>query len=375
MLCSLNAWAYPNFIGLGYTSCLTCHYNPMGNGPLTDYGRALGATTVSDRIFWDKETSEDEIGQKSGFLYRQPSLDWIRPSLNYRGLELIKSYGQKSQENEYITMQASANVVLRFGPQDNKDKFIIVLEGGYAPTPRSNKSSTEENYRSREHYIGYRFNQSWGLYAGLMDKAYGIRVPDHIAFSRISTQTTMNDQTHGLMIHFTKPEYEWAAHFFAGNLSQEAALRVKGASLTGEYTLNHKVRLGGSLMTGKSTYLDQSHVSTHARLGFGKGNSIMGEIGLNKKTILNSQSTTNGRYAFLQGHVMAKRGLFTLLTTEYYVPNTELKNEVMRIGPGFQYFPSQGIELRVDIYNTRVFSQTSVSEDSWDLTGQVHLWF
>ena len=150
---------------------------------------------------------------------------------------------------------------------------------------------------------------------------------------------------------------------------------VKGASLIGEYIFNYKVRLGGSFMTGKSTYLDQSHISTHARLGFGKGNSIMGEVGLNKKTILNSQTTINGRYAFLQGHVMAKRGLFTLLTTEYYVPNTELKNEVMRIGPGFQYFPNQGIEFRVDVYNSRVFSQTSVSEDSWDLTGQVHLWF
>jgi len=49
---SQSAKAYPNFIGHGYTSCINCHYNPFGGGPLTDYARAVAATTISSRNFY-----------------------------------------------------------------------------------------------------------------------------------------------------------------------------------------------------------------------------------------------------------------------------------------------------------------------------------
>ncbi|GAB4012690.1 MAG: hypothetical protein Fur0010_08810 [Bdellovibrio sp.] len=362
-------------MGYGYTSCLTCHYNPFGNGPLTDYGRALGATTVSDRMMWSKETTEDEIGQKSGFMYSKPALEWLRPALNYRGLKLYKNYGKKTETSEYITMQASASLVLRLGPTDNRDKFIAVVEGGYAPTPRSDKNNTEDNYRSREHYLGYRINERWGVYAGLMDKAFGIRVPDHIAFSRISTQNTMNDQVHGLLLHYTRPEFEIGVHPFVGNLSQDSDLRVKGAAATGEYTWGPKTRLGLSFISSKSTFLSQNNLALHGRWGFGKGNSLLAETGISSKTIERNQQNTKSQYLFLQGHVEARRGLFALVTSEYFKANTALKNEIMRMGPGIQWFPMNGFEFRADIYNTRVFSPDSVSDDTWDLTGQVHLWF
>ena len=56
-----NAFAYPHFIAHGYNSCITCHYNPMGNGPVNDYGRAVGATMVSSRGFYDDNKPEDLI--------------------------------------------------------------------------------------------------------------------------------------------------------------------------------------------------------------------------------------------------------------------------------------------------------------------------
>ena len=77
----------------------------------------------------------------------------------------------------------------------------------------------------------------------------------------------------------------------------------------------------------------------------------------------------------MQNHVRTSRGLFALVTAEYLKPNTKTENKTLRIGPGFQYFPFQGVEVRADIYNSRIFSTTSVSEDQWDLAGQLHLWF
>ena len=89
-LFSFKLRAYPNFISFGYSSCITCHYNPYGNGPLTDYGRAVSATAISARLIHKLEKSEEEIGENSGFLYRKAFNDWLRPSVDYRGLRLIR---------------------------------------------------------------------------------------------------------------------------------------------------------------------------------------------------------------------------------------------------------------------------------------------
>src|SRR4051812_8082036 len=93
LLIPARSQAYPHYIGYGYPSCATCHFNPMGNGPLTDYGRALGATALAAKPFFvsDKVT-DDELGEKSGFLGSVDALpDWLRLQGSYRGMELVSS--------------------------------------------------------------------------------------------------------------------------------------------------------------------------------------------------------------------------------------------------------------------------------------------
>ncbi len=374
------AWSYPNFISYHYTSCITCHYNPMGNGPLTDYGRAVGATVISDRVLRDKTTSDDAIGKTSGFLFMENKNDWFRPSFDYRGLTLKTNYDELNEENDYIHMMADANIVLRLGPKANKDKFIFSYTLGYAPTPRALKDNTtiekEDNFRSREHYFGWRTSPKWGLYVGLMDKAFGIRVPDHNAFSRSNTGLSMNDQSHGMLVHYTTPAFEYAIHAFMGNLAQEATVRQTGGSGTFEWTASEKTRVGASLLSSQSDFLKQSNYAVHMRSAFGKGSSVMIEVGQqNKKAVLRGTSKTS-RYIFTQNHVRLKRGLNMVNTLEYLKADTSKKEDkVLRVGPGIQYFLNQGLEFRIDIYNTKVFSETSVSDDSWDVTGQYHIWF
>tara|TARA_Y100000590_G_C15748903_1_gene1023270 strand:+ start:6909 stop:7967 length:1059 start_codon:yes stop_codon:yes gene_type:complete len=352
----------------------------MGNGPLTDYGRAVGATVISDRILRDASTTDDDIGKSSGFLFMEPMNDWFRPSFDYRGLTLKTNYDELNEENEYIHMMADAAITLRLGPKDNKDKFIMSFTMGYAPTPRALKDNAtakkESNYRTREHYLGWRTNQKWGLYVGLMDKAFGIRVPDHNVFSRSTTGLSMNDQTHGLLVHYTIPEFEYAIHAFVGNLAQEGNIRQTGGSGTFEWTATAKTRIGASVLSSQSDFVKQSLYAAHMRSAFGKGSSVMIEVGQqDKKVVLRDKSTTS-RYIFTQNHVRLKRGLNMINTLEYLKADTEKKEDkVLRLGPGLQYFLNQGMELRLDIYNTKVFSETSVSDDSWDVTGQYHIWF
>lgn len=372
LLFSGAAKAYPQFIGHGYNSCLTCHYNPYGAGALNDYGRALSATKISARWFQPVNKTEEELAENSGFLYRKPDTSWLRTALKYRGLALVKSYDTPTSETEFIHMLARAQVTLKFG---ERDQFIVSGNLDYAPDPRGGQTQEEDNYRSREHFIGWRPLPSVGLYVGLMDKAFGIRIPDHIAFSRTLNNVTMNDQSHGALLHWLWGPLEVGVHGFVGNLSQDEDLRQAGFSTIVEYLLDPKLKIGASFLSSSSNFTSQKSMAIHQRWGFGEGSSLLLELGQRDQTVEITQNQTTARYLFAQGHLLVTRGVSLLQTVEYLKRNIDLETSVLRLGPGVQIYLNQGIELRFDFYNTRIFSDQNVSDDVWDLTGQVHLWF
>lgn len=71
-LFSISARAYPDFIGYGYSSCLTCHFNGLGGGPLSDYGRSLWSAEIASRALYPKSMTDEDIGNQSGFLGSVP---------------------------------------------------------------------------------------------------------------------------------------------------------------------------------------------------------------------------------------------------------------------------------------------------------------
>lgn len=374
MLLDAEATAYPNYISYGYQSCLSCHYNPYGNGPLTDYGRVVGATAISDRLLSSKKTKEDDLAEKSNFLYGGKEPGWLRPSAGYRGMYLMKDYGGDAAESEFINMDLNAALVAKFFP---RDRLIVVAQIAYAPVPRALKDSPigkeMDVYRSREHYVGYRVTKELGIYAGLMDKVFGIRVPDHTAYSRMMTQLTQNDQTHGVLIHYFNKSIELGFQPFIGNLVQDDALRQKGITGTLEYTVSDTARVGASFLTSASEYTGMTMYSGQTRFGLGKGNSVMLEIGEVAKKVKSTDAITSGTYVFNQNHYMFRRGLFGLLTLEYVKADKTLDPYTYRLGPGFQWFPFQRLELRADIYSTANVLPTETVR-TMDIAGQIHIW-
>lgn len=370
-MCEYSILAYPNYISFSYQSCLTCHYNPFGNGQLTDYGRAVNAAEIIDTTFTKDKLTENELSEISGFMFGKVKSNKLKPSLSYRGLYLKTNVGEDTTESSWINMMADVGLVYRPLETDN---LIIVGSIGYAPSPLNNPNSEEDNYRSREHYIGFRINKNHGFYFGMMDKVFGLRIPDHNSFSRSVTSLTMNDGAHSALYHYTNTSIDVGLQYFIGNLSQEADLRQVGASAQIEYSINNTFRIGSSYLSQSNRFLEQVMYSLHTRRGIGKGSSIMAEFGrVTKKTISSGDDNTS-QYLFLQNHIQLKRGLFTILTFEHYKSNLELEDSAIKIGPALQYFPFVGVELRADLYNTKVISPNNYSNDNWVFAGQVHLW-
>lgn len=371
-LISTSVYSYPQFVGYGYTSCVTCHYNPFGNGPLNDYGRALSATAVSSRWLIPKYVGEEELANKSGFLGSKPQNTWFRPSFDYRGLLIKRGLGQEGEDTEWINMMADANVVVRF---DKANKFFISGTLGYAPKPAALEDTGEEvdTYRWREHYLGYRPSQRWGFYLGLMDKVYGIRIAEHTNFSRSITNLSQNDQSHGLQIHYAHPKFELGLNYFVGNMVQEDDLRQKGFSLKADYVVSHKSTTGVSVLKSENSYLEMYMTAFHYKTAVGKGSSFLAEYGQVATTEIQTQEEEKTVYGLAQAYLNGTRGLFIINSVEYLKEDTG--DYRLRFGPGIQFFPIQRLELRFELYNSRSFSESGSTKDTWDFLGQTHLWF
>lgn len=372
LLSSIKSFAYPNFIGHSYTSCLNCHFNPFGGGPLTDYGRAVSATTISSKALYPKNDDDEKLAYMSGFLFKKPKQNFLRTQINYRGFNLVRNPGSsKSETKQWINMQADARLILKLG---ENDKFVAVTNFGYSPEPANPVAGEKQSeWRSREYYLGYRITPRLGIYAGLMDKVYGLRVIEHIAFSRTTPQVTQNDQTHGAVLHYLSQTWEGGLHYFQGNMSQDKDLRQQGFSGTFEKTIFDLHRLGFSFLKSKNDYLDMSSFALHGRFNLKEGSSLLFEAGQTSLAPSNGEKTSS-HYGLLQTSLRPFRGVYFLTNVEYLKRDIELDSYTVRWGPALQYFPMQRLELRLDVYNTRNFTPDASTKDSWMYLVQTHVW-
>src|SRR5690606_14208826 len=120
-----------------------------------DYGRVVSATLLSSGALYPDSYTEEQVAYTSGFLLRKPKQDWLRTQINYRGFQVVQNPGStKNEQKRWINMQADARAILKFG---ENDRFIAVANYGYAPLPESFSKEDESEWRSREHYVGFKF--------------------------------------------------------------------------------------------------------------------------------------------------------------------------------------------------------------------------
>lgn len=375
LLISDRASAYPEFIGYKYSSCLTCHYNSQGNGPLNDYGRAVFASELAGRLFSGNRTDE-QLGEAAGFLGSAKTPWWLKPGVKSRYM-MVQTNPGSAGTTRVIPMQADINAAILFR-KDERLAFVGSL--GYAPVPNryAGVASPPEvkTLISREHYLRWQVSDPLWVYLGMMDKVYGLRTVNHTAYSRANTGLGMNDQTHGLMVHYLKSEYEITGHLFVGNMTQNADLRQKGFSLMGEYEYADASRVGLSFLRSSNAYVINQRMGFHIKKGYGHGSALLLEVG----SIKNSPYTGEekfGYYIFSEAMQRLVRGYHLFLGGQAY--KDKLAGDVadsVKFSVGSLMFPMYRVEFRVELENTvQVRSEADVQPDSWALLAQVHLAF
>ncbi|MNK94608.1 hypothetical protein D3C87_1148130 [compost metagenome] len=368
---SLPAQAYPDFIGYGYSSCITCHNNGLGGGSLSDYGRALFATEISARDIYPDKMEEEEIGAKSGFLGSTQLPWWVRPGAKYRGLWLKRALGAETSPEMWINMQLDLNLNFYL---DKKQDIAIITTPSYISKEGGGYYSKTDTIFMKEYYLRYKVSKNWWAYLGQMDIAYGIRQIDHTMVSRAPIGLGMYSQSMGAIVHVTYPEWDLALNAFVGNAAQEDELKQKGFSLTGEYQIVEKFKIGASLLNSESDQLKYNLMAITTRMGLSKGTSVMAEAGLKEITTVSTGDKKLGSYAYVQSLVNIRRGYNFLSVIEN--SKSDIQNsstEILKWSFGALLFPLPRSEVRMMLTNGKAFDDSTANEDVWALQGQIHV--
>lgn len=366
--------AYPEFIGYKYSSCLTCHYNGHGNGPLNEYGRALFAAEIAGRALAFGR-SDEQLGEASGIFGRVKMPNWFQPGVKSRYLLMKNNPPYSNEKERFIVMQADLNVA-SFWRADQKLGFIGSI--GYVPVPQRLQLQSQgrdvDTLISREHYIRYGYGENWWFYAGMMDKVYGIRIVDHTAYSRAKTGLAQNDQAHGVIGHYIQETWEASFNVFAGNLYQDADLRQQGVSGMFEYDIIEAWRVGVSGLYSFNNYVKNGRFGIQNRYGMGHGAAILIDTGIIHNAPKNG-SAKNGYYLYSEAIQRLARGYHFFITAQSFKDEmTGDKPDQFTSGFGLLMFPAQRFEFRIELADRRQFTDNSeVQEDTWVLMTQAHL--
>src|SRR5690606_27419709 len=117
--------------------------------------------------------------------------------------------GKSNSDTRFVAMQADANLALLL---DKKQRFVLIGTFGYAPVPHRIKNqpgaTKPDEWIYKEHYLRVQASRNLWLYAGMIDKVYGLRISNHTAYSRSRTGLAQNDQSHGIIAHYINKDWE-----------------------------------------------------------------------------------------------------------------------------------------------------------------------
>lgn len=163
---TMNAWAFPDTIRHGYTSCTTCHVSPSGGGLITDYGRSLSKELMSTSGY----KNEEQVLHGVLSAFRRPkSLERLVVGGDARYLHR-KTDSKTSEVEEKFWMQAQLRAGLLF------DKIKLIGSIGNIENPRI---TDKVEWVSPESYVILTPDQKTHIRAGRFEPMYGLRLPDH----------------------------------------------------------------------------------------------------------------------------------------------------------------------------------------------------
>ncbi|QDK39369.1 hypothetical protein DOE51_18090 [Bdellovibrio sp. NC01] len=317
----------------------------------------------ADSVGDDSDSISDE--QETEYLDLNGNLQsgqWLIPHVTYRGLNFWEYSSGPANDSSLQQMQAEAGFTAQI---DKEGKYLAAVAW--------------EQDATTEYYLRLEADKTWALYAGLMKKVFGIRNIDHTSYQSTYQGFNLENDTsdgsvfsEGFILQKTEDKWEASLNYFFGNPYEASSLKQKGLSVSGEFEIAEKKRLGASIMTEKSDVLEKNLLAVFYRQDLSKGSTVMLEGGLVKDKTADDGEVTVGSYEMLQTLVELTRGYSVEASLEHY--NTEFDStspDNWKWRVGVIASPRPNLVLKFDVVNERQISSLTTQEDDWQVQGQV----
>lgn len=261
LLVSAKAGAYPDYIGKGYTNCVTCHYSPSGGGFVNSYGGA-----VQQALFPDVQPSPSisKVREKASVTgYDDEGAPALQLGLGVDSRFMLATYG-------FFPMLLEVGGVAAYGR--------LLAYGSVGPR-HPEASGVGYQVLSREHWLQFRFTDTLSVRGGRMVVPFGLRIPDHTAYTRTPMGFGFYGQTYGGEVDYVGELLVVQAAGFGGDFTEQtAALRERGAA--GSVTVNvaSRAAIGASGLYGNSDVVDRVAAALFARVRLIGASYLLAEV-------------------------------------------------------------------------------------------------
>lgn len=344
-----KVYAYPENVRHGYVNCTTCHYSPTGGGLTTPYGRELSRDLMST---WGKEGKE--ALPFYGVLSRPPWLDFggdLRVVQIYRNNPYL-------EEAKFIPMQFDAEVAAFF------KNFTAVTTVGFVK--KDDGSTYEYELGSRRHYLMLRPTKTLAIRAGKFLPNFGLNIPDHIVSTKRNLNFDQGSESYNAELSYIDQKVNIFATGIFGRPDRTRLNKEKGASLSANYAIWNKLKIGGSYFYGKNNRWKRHIWGLSGILGFTQHLYLLSEWDFQKSRSLRSAASTYqwGRFTYNKLGYEFIKGIHTFFA--YDMAKTDIKEELSKsysFGPGLLWYPRPHYELSLSWLKQK---NPSISDDLTD---------
>lgn len=267
-----TAYAYPQYIRLGYKTCIGCHYSPQGGGMLSPYGKGISST----QSFFSKELSEDDEEKLSTQKYFQSIQSRI---LNYKTKE----------KNRLFPMQLEY-----LGRYDFDGRLFANFTMAVSP-PKENVDSerapkTHERIYSRIAELSYKLDKQSSLAVGISPLPIGIGLIDHTAFVRSGNRLQITDIPVSARYFYADDKNSYNAFIYLPHYLEKAGNRELGFGGQYWYNLNPNFTIGFQNQNGQSYTIRRHLFGLLLKAGVGKYSAIS-EFNYTQRNIIREKNS------------------------------------------------------------------------------------
>lgn len=363
----LQLQAYSEFISLGYSRCTDCHNNPTG-GTLSPQGREIWKAYISRPLL----SAEDNTpNAHSEHISSDSSRWWMRGHASYRGQYRRRNPGSDEDQVQW------SHEKLMLGLHGQNEVFnqpvFFSISAIHKPLAEEKHSNQIERFLIGEFYIRTPIQENTQLYIGLLPIVFGNEILDSSSFYKNHFSLKSNQRTESVLVHFQNHNQGISLQAFQGDPDFDSQFRKKGFSAKWEQEVHRHTQAGISFYQDKNDYQKTQIISVHARAALNFGSSLHFEHGWGTEAPQIDRNI-HSNYSTLQAMSLLQRGNYVRSWVErQHLPTLISNLESWRWGIGFLSLPTEFLEFRADVYQTKILSPIRTSRDEWTLQGQIHV--